>query len=82
MIYDKIVSERNWFMKIEDILEINKIKENILLYAKTPVGQGKIINLKPSNDFKFIQKELNKLNQKMAFLILVKGSLIGTKKIV
>ena len=34
-------------MKIEDILEINKIKENILLYAKTSVGQGKIINLKP-----------------------------------
>ena len=50
-------------MKIEDILEINKIKENILLYAKTPVGQGKIINLKPSNDFKFIQKELNKLKE-------------------
>ena len=50
-------------MKIEDILEINKIKENILKKKKTPVGQGKIINLKPSNDFKFIQKELNKLKE-------------------
>lgn len=50
-------------MKIEDILEIDRIKENLLIHAKTTLGGTKINTLKPSSDFKFIQKELNKLKE-------------------
>lgn len=53
---------------IEEVLEISKIKDKIIEYSKTKVGKDKIENLKPSSDFKFIAKELNKLKETIEVL--------------
>lgn len=48
---------------VENVLEIDKIKANIAKYAKTLVGNKIVSSLSPSNDFDFVSKELNKLNE-------------------
>ena len=56
--------------KLEDVLEIKKIKDKIKAYSKTKIGRSKIDNLKPSKDFNFVSKELNKLDETMKVLAL------------
>ena len=50
---------------VEDVLEIKKIKDELLSYSKTCVGKKRIETLTPSNDFEYVQKELNRLNEFM-----------------
>ena len=56
--------------KLEDVLEIEKIKDKIKAYSKTKIGRNKIDDLKPSKDFNFVSKELNKLDEAMKVLAL------------
>ena len=49
--------------KVEEVLEVDKIRQNIKKFAKTIIAKQKIDFLTPSNDFNFVKKELNKLNQ-------------------
>ena len=51
--------------KIEAILEIDKIKDFIASYAKTPIGKETVYSLKPTKDFPLLQKELNDLSEMM-----------------
>ena len=44
---------------IEEVLEIAKIKERIVKNAKTIVGKNKILELKPSNEFSIVDKNLS-----------------------
>ena len=44
---------------IEEVLEIAKIKERIVKNAKTIVGKNKILELKPSNEFSVVDKNLS-----------------------
>ena len=55
---------------LEVVLEINKIKENIKAYSKTLIASKKIDELKPSKDFNFLSKELNKLKETQTVLNL------------
>lgn len=49
--------------KIEEVLEIEKIKNNLKKYTKTIIAKNKIDSLNPSSDFNYVNKELNKLNE-------------------
>ena len=55
---------------IESVLEIEKIKDKVKAYTKTVIARNKIDNLKPSKDFNFVKKELNKLKEMMMVLNL------------
>lgn len=48
---------------IEDILEIGKIREQTAQFCKTLLGKEKVYEIKPSNDIKFIRKELDELDE-------------------
>lgn len=49
--------------KVEEVLEVDKIRQNIKKFTKTIIAKQKIELLTPSSDFNFVKKELNKLNQ-------------------
>ena len=48
---------------IENVLEIQKIKESIFKYSKTPISKRLINELKPSKDFDFLSGEFAKLKE-------------------
>ena len=43
--------------KVEEVLEVDKIRQNIKKFTKTIIAKQKIDFLKPSNDFNFVKKE-------------------------
>ena len=49
--------------KVEEVLEVDKIRQNIKKFTKTIIAKQKIELLTPSSDFNFVKKELNRLNQ-------------------
>lgn len=50
---------------IENILEIQKIKENIVKYTKTPISLRLVECLKPCKDFNYLNNEFLKLKEMM-----------------
>jgi DNA mismatch repair protein MutS2 len=53
---------------IEQILEIDKIKAEIVKFSRTLIGKNKILNLKPSSDIVFIQQKYNDLKEMIEVL--------------
>ena len=56
--------------KVEEVLEVDKIRQNIKKFTKTIIAKQKIELLTPSSDFNFVKKELNKLNQALKVINL------------
>jgi len=53
---------------IEQILEIDKIKSEIIKYSRTLIGKNKILTLKPSSDIHYIEQKYNDLKEMMEVL--------------
>ena len=54
--------------KVEQVLEIDKIKNEIVKYSRTLIGKNKIISLKPSSDINYIQSKYNDLKEMIDIL--------------
>ncbi|MBP5694888.1 MAG: hypothetical protein J6X03_05590, partial [Bacilli bacterium] len=48
---------------VEQVLEIEKIKKEVLKYSRTVIGKKKILNLKPSSNFDQISHQYNDLGE-------------------